>query len=152
MYPLPYNDGSFGTVWRHVEISAPAGAALEKTRLNSPAMEEKMRIPSRMLRAILCGRDIVRCRLPTARGRTPMPDRPFSPNNLRRREAVVRSCSFTSDAFGAGQSLDDKYTQNGEDMSPSLAWSKGPPGTQSFVLVRGCGRQSPRAHFALGRL
>ena len=32
----------------------------------------------------------------------------------------------TSDAFTSGATLDDKYTQNGDNMSPSLSWSKGP--------------------------
>jgi Raf kinase inhibitor-like YbhB/YbcL family protein len=58
----------------------------------------------------------------------------------------------TSDAFGSGQSLDDKYTQNGEDVSPPLAWSKGPPGTQSYVVLTedaGVDRHEPISHWVV---
>ena len=40
-----------------------------------------------------------------------------------------------SPAFASGGELEDKYTQNGSNMSPPLAWSKGPPGTRSYVLL-----------------
>src|SRR5215831_10716490 len=41
----------------------------------------------------------------------------------------------SSDTFGYGRALSDKYTQNGENVSPSLTWRKGPPGTQSYVVL-----------------
>ena len=41
----------------------------------------------------------------------------------------------TSGAFVSGGALDDKYTQNGDNMSPGLNWSKGPLGTQSYAVL-----------------
>src|SRR6266566_9031822 len=41
----------------------------------------------------------------------------------------------TSSAFVSGSALDDKFTQNGDNMSPSINWSKGPQGTQSYAVL-----------------
>ena len=41
----------------------------------------------------------------------------------------------TSGAFVSGSDLDDKYTQNGDNMSPGIAWTKGPLGTQSYAVL-----------------
>jgi hypothetical protein len=43
--------------------------------------------------------------------------------------------SVTSPAFASGKTLDEKYTQNGANMSPPLAWTRGPVGTQSYVVL-----------------
>jgi Raf kinase inhibitor-like YbhB/YbcL family protein len=40
-----------------------------------------------------------------------------------------------SNAFGPGGEIPIQYTQEGVDVSPPLAWSDVPPGTQSFALV-----------------
>jgi Raf kinase inhibitor-like YbhB/YbcL family protein len=40
-----------------------------------------------------------------------------------------------SPAFNPGGALDEEYTQNGENMSPPLEWSKGPVGTRSYVVI-----------------
>jgi Raf kinase inhibitor-like YbhB/YbcL family protein len=48
--------------------------------------------------------------------------------------------------------LDDRYTQNGEDISPSLAWTRGPVGTQSFVVLAedaGVNRREPTSHWVV---
>lgn len=42
---------------------------------------------------------------------------------------------ITSGSFSSGATLDDQYTQNGENMSPGLTWPKGPDGTQSYVVI-----------------
>jgi len=42
---------------------------------------------------------------------------------------------LTSTAFGSGERIPEKYTCDGEDVSPPLAWGDPPPGTQSFALV-----------------
>jgi Raf kinase inhibitor-like YbhB/YbcL family protein len=58
----------------------------------------------------------------------------------------------TSGAFVSGGALDDKYTQNGDNMSPGITWSKGPQGTQSFaVLVEdsGVNRAEPIVHWVI---
>lgn len=58
----------------------------------------------------------------------------------------------TSPAFNSGGDLDDKYTQNGENMSPPLAWSKGPSGTRSYVVLTedaGVNRHDPVFHWVM---
>jgi hypothetical protein len=42
---------------------------------------------------------------------------------------------LSSSAFAAGGGIPAKYTCDGEDVSPPLAWSDPPPGTKSFALV-----------------
>ena len=58
----------------------------------------------------------------------------------------------TSSAFSSGGSLGDRYTQNGENMSPPIAWTKGPAGTQSYVLLAedaGVNRPEPVFHWVV---
>jgi Raf kinase inhibitor-like YbhB/YbcL family protein len=43
---------------------------------------------------------------------------------------ALRSSSFSPDG-----SIPTKYTCEGDDLSPPLAWSDAPPGTKSFVLI-----------------
>ena len=56
----------------------------------------------------------------------------------------------TSPAFASGKTLDEKYTQNGANMSPPLAWTKGPVGTRSYVVLAedsGVNRPEPIVHW-----
>jgi Raf kinase inhibitor-like YbhB/YbcL family protein len=56
----------------------------------------------------------------------------------------------TSNALSGG--LDDKYTQNGENMSPPITWSRGPSGTRSYALLvedSGVDRAEPIAHWVI---
>ena len=58
----------------------------------------------------------------------------------------------TSSAFSSGSELDDKFTQNGDNMSPSLSWAKGPAGTQSYVVLAedaGVNRAEPIVHWVI---
>jgi len=58
----------------------------------------------------------------------------------------------TSSVFSSGDQLDDKYTQNGENMSPPLTWSKGPTGTRSYVVLAedsGVSRHDPVFHWVV---
>jgi Raf kinase inhibitor-like YbhB/YbcL family protein len=58
----------------------------------------------------------------------------------------------TSPVFISGEQLDDKYTQNGEGASPPLAWSKGPAGTRSYVILTedsGVNRHDPVFHWVV---
>ena len=58
----------------------------------------------------------------------------------------------TSSAFGSGTDLDDKFTQNGDNMSPPLSWAKGPAGTQSYVVLAedaGVNRAEPIVHWVM---
>ena len=43
--------------------------------------------------------------------------------------------NVTSDAFLSGEGLDERYTQSGENMSPPVAWTKGPNGTLSHAII-----------------
>src|SRR5258707_11282269 len=43
--------------------------------------------------------------------------------------------TVSSSVFSSSTELDDRFTQNGDNMSPSLSWSKGPAGTQTFVVL-----------------
>ena len=42
---------------------------------------------------------------------------------------------LTSSAFGEGQEIPRKHTCDGDDVSPPLAWSGIPAGTESLVLI-----------------
>ena len=56
----------------------------------------------------------------------------------------------TSPAFTSGKTLDERYTQNGENMPPPLAWARGPAGTQSYVVLAedsGVNRAEPIVHW-----
>jgi Raf kinase inhibitor-like YbhB/YbcL family protein len=58
--------------------------------------------------------------------------------------------SVSSPAFTSGRVLDDRYTQNGANMSPPLAWTGGPAGTQSYVILAedaGVNRAEPVVHW-----
>jgi len=58
----------------------------------------------------------------------------------------------TSPAFTSGDRLDERYTQNGAGMSPPLAWTKGPPGTISYVVLAedsGVNRPEPIVHWII---
>ena len=43
--------------------------------------------------------------------------------------------SLTSTAFTAGGAIPKRYTCEGDDVSPPLAWREPPAGTKSFVLI-----------------
>ena len=48
---------------------------------------------------------------------------------------VQMTLSLTSTAFSEGESIPIRYTCEGQDISPPLAWSGAPKGTKSFVLI-----------------
>jgi Raf kinase inhibitor-like YbhB/YbcL family protein len=43
--------------------------------------------------------------------------------------------SLTSSAFIEGAMIPQRYSCDGEDISPPIAWSNVPPGTRSFALI-----------------
>jgi len=57
-----------------------------------------------------------------------------TPTQISVTEAAM-SMEFKSDAFASGQSIPAKYTCTGKNISPSLAWSNAPAGTQSLALI-----------------
>ena len=42
---------------------------------------------------------------------------------------------LTSPAFQEGQAIPARYTCEGQDVSPAMAWDEPPPGTASFALI-----------------
>jgi Raf kinase inhibitor-like YbhB/YbcL family protein len=50
-------------------------------------------------------------------------------------EGVPMSIQLTSSAFAEGKPIPAKYTCDGADVSPPLAWSNVPEGTKSLVLI-----------------
>jgi len=46
-----------------------------------------------------------------------------------------KTLSITSPAFQEGSRIPDRYTSQGEDVSPPLAWNEPPAGTQSLALI-----------------
>jgi len=78
--------------------------------------------------------------------RSPFLARELAPARAR---ATLR---VTSEAFSPGETLDEKYTQNGENVSPPVAWSKGPSGTISYAVIvedAGADRPEPVTHWIL---
>jgi len=56
----------------------------------------------------------------------------------------------SSGAFTGGEPLPEKYTQNGDNISPPLSWVRGPDGTLSFVVLAedsGVNRHDPIVHW-----
>ena len=43
--------------------------------------------------------------------------------------------NVSSSAFNEGQMIPSKYTCDGQDISPPLAWDNAPGGTKSFALI-----------------
>jgi len=56
-------------------------------------------------------------------------------NPAEKMEEVDMSFSLTSPAFEEGQAIPAKYTCDGEDTSPVLAWNEPPAGTLSLALI-----------------
>lgn len=50
-------------------------------------------------------------------------------------EEAMMSLVLTSTAFQDGEAIPSKYTCDGQDVSPLLAWSAPPNGTKSFALI-----------------
>jgi len=75
----------------------------------------------RALAALLCLASAA-CALP---GRRAVPQLPEAPATI----------SLTSPAFAEGAAIPRRFTCDGEDLSPPLAWSEPPEGTRAFALV-----------------
>lgn len=53
----------------------------------------------------------------------------------RRAAAEPAALRLTSPAFANGAAIPDRFTCDGANVSPPLAWTDPPPGTKSFALV-----------------
>jgi Raf kinase inhibitor-like YbhB/YbcL family protein len=49
--------------------------------------------------------------------------------------AEVMTMELTSDSFADGDTIPARYTCDGDDVSPPLAWTDPPEGTAAFVLI-----------------
>jgi Raf kinase inhibitor-like YbhB/YbcL family protein len=77
---------------------------------------------------------------------------PVLANKIAPSQGVAARLLVTSSSFNSGGALDDKYTQNGDNMSPGLSWTKGPPGTQSYAILTedaGVNRHDPIVHWVI---
>ncbi len=77
---------------------------------------------------------------------------PVLANKIALPQGVAARLLVTSSSFNSGGALEDKYTQNGDNMSPGIAWTKGPPGTQSYVVLTedaGVNRRDPIVHWVI---
>ena len=77
---------------------------------------------------------------------------PVLANKIAQSQGIAARLLVTSSSFNSGAALDDKFTQNGDNMSPGLAWTKGPPGTQSYAILAedsGVNRHDPIVHWVI---
>jgi Raf kinase inhibitor-like YbhB/YbcL family protein len=59
---------------------------------------------------------------------------------------------ITSNVLRSGGEMDDRFTQNGDNKSPPINWSRGPAGTQSYVILAedaGVDRAEPIVHWVI---
>jgi Raf kinase inhibitor-like YbhB/YbcL family protein len=72
-----------------------------------------------------------------------------------RKQAAGGSLTLTSTAFTAGGRIPDRYTPQGENVSPDLSWTGVPTGTKELVLIvedPDAPFPSPFVHWILHRL
>jgi len=81
---------------------------------------------------------------------------PAGPPQLAKEIAIARAGSMTmrvtSSAWVSGDALPERFTQNGENISPGIAWTKGPVGTVSYVVLaedNGVQRPEPIPHWVV---
>ena len=77
---------------------------------------------------------------------------PVLANKIALPQGAASRMLVTSSQFNYGGQLDDKFTQNGDNMSPGIGWAKGPPGTQSYVVLTedaGVNRHDPIVHWVI---
>ena len=58
-----------------------------------------------------------------------------TPKQTHEKGADTMSFSLRSAAFEYGATIPKKYTCQGDDISPPLAWSEPPKGTKSYALI-----------------
>jgi len=88
-----------------------------------------------------------------AQGQAPAGDGPpVLANKIALPQGASARLLVTSSVFSFNGQLDDKFTQNGDNMSPGLSWTKGPPGTQSYAVLAedaGVNRHDPVVHWVI---
>ncbi len=72
-----------------------------------------------------------------------------------RRQTAAGSLALSSTAFSNGGAIPDRYTPQGENVSPGLSWTGVPPGAKELVLIvedPDAPFPSPFVHWILHRL
>jgi len=69
------------------------------------------------------------------RGRTDSSPRFALSQGDRPMKTTAHGIAVTSTAFGNGQPIPKKYTGDGQDVSPALAWTEAPAGTKQWALI-----------------
>lgn len=59
----------------------------------------------------------------------------FPAASLVHQEGKTMSLSISSPSFSSGGNIPNKFTCDGSDVSPQLAWTEPPAGTKSFALL-----------------
>ena len=68
---------------------------------------------------------------------------------------TLAKIKLTSPAFDEGEPVPKKFTGEGEDVSPALAWSEVPEGTKQFALIcddPDAPRKEPWVHWVLYKI
>ncbi len=69
-------------------------------------------------------------------GCSPDPAPPPTMKSLKSSQVEsVQKMNLTSSSLVQGETIDSKYTADGQDVSPALAWSDVPAETKSFALI-----------------
>ncbi|MFZ5904720.1 MAG: YbhB/YbcL family Raf kinase inhibitor-like protein [Chloroflexota bacterium] len=66
---------------------------------------------------------------------TAAPTQAITPTVESATQEAAMSFELTSPAFAQGQPIPAKFSCKGADISPALAWTEPPAGTQSFALI-----------------
>jgi len=77
---------------------------------------------------------------------------PVLANKIASGQGASSRMLVTSSVFNSGGQLDDRFTQNGDNMSPGLSWTRGPSGTQSYAVLAedaGVNRHDPIVHWVI---
>jgi Raf kinase inhibitor-like YbhB/YbcL family protein len=67
--------------------------------------------------------------------RAPVSSSNRSPKGVLTMKSATHGIAVTSTAFGNGHPIPTKYTEDGQDVSPPLAWSDAPTGTKQWALI-----------------
>ena len=65
----------------------------------------------------------------------PLPTDPVIEQGQSASSETISEFTFRSEAFEQADSIPEKYTCDGEDVSTELRWEHPPAGTQTFVLI-----------------
>ena len=65
----------------------------------------------------------------------PSPSATTIPSEMTGEDVALATLELTSEAFGPQEAIPERFTCDGEEISPPLSWSAPPDATRSFVLI-----------------